>query len=242
MKKIFIITMMLVASFVFAGAVNAKEVDLSSIATITATIGGQDKEIIQTGSGTYKYYYRFVKIADNDFNEYLKNKYVVDNGNDTTNEYSTAATKAADYEKKFKELIPTVQSTSDTNGWTAVTGNDIPLTGLTYENGKHNGYVLAVMAIKDGATDVYITRGIYESKSPTTLGPINFTDADKNTYGTATTTTTTTTTTATETQTQTETVTTEVNPETGISDIAVYLAPASIVLGSALMFRRKRYA
>lgn len=241
MKKISIITMMMILSFVFLGTVNAKEVDLSSVASLTATIGGSDKEIIQSTSGTYKYYFKYVKIDDNEFKNYLSSKYVVDNSNDSTNEYAAAATKVADFEKKFKELIPTVNTTSDTAGWTAVSNNEIPLTGLTYENGKHTGYVLAVMGIKDGSSDVYITRNIYESKSATTLGGINFTDQDKATYGTTTTTTTTTTTDTTTNTTQTVDTVTEQNPETGLSDMAIYLVPASIVLGSALMFRR-RYA
>lgn len=240
MKRISIITMIMILSIVFVGAVDAKEVDLDSVATLNATIGGSEKEIIQTTStGTYKYYFKYVKIDDNEFKSYLSSKYVVDNSNDSTSEYAAAATKVADFEKKFKELIPTVNSTSDTAGWTAVTNNEIPLTGLTYENGKHTGYVLAVMAIRDGSSDVYITRNIYESKSATTLGGINFTDQDKATYGSSTTTTTTTTTTTDTTQTV-DTVT-EQNPETGLSDMAIYLVPASIVLGSALMFRR-RYA
>ena len=99
MKKISITIMMVVLGFIFMGAVNAKEVDLSSVATIYATVGGPEKEIVQITTSTYKYYFKYVKIADDEFNNYLAAKYIVDNTNDSTSEHATASTKMADIEK-----------------------------------------------------------------------------------------------------------------------------------------------
>ena len=61
MKKVISVVMTFLIGFCCMTNVNAEEVDLSSIASITSDVGGEDKEIIQTdSSNTYKFYYKYV--------------------------------------------------------------------------------------------------------------------------------------------------------------------------------------
>lgn len=226
MKKLGLSLLMVVIGFCFMGIVNAAEGSLNSIATITSVIGGPDAEIVQTASGTYKYYYKVVAIDDNDFATYISAKYIVDNGNDASDEYAQAQSRVTEYETTFNQNIA-ASTTSDLNNWTKSTDKQINLTDIKYEEGKHHGYVLGVAAVKDGDSTIYISRNVLESKSATTLGLIEYNDADKAAYEASTSDVTT------NGDTQTDT-----NPNTGIEDYAIYLVPISIVLGSGLILRR----
>ena len=147
-------------------------------------------------------------------------------------DYTTASTQVAEYEGVFKGLIPTV-TVSDLQSWTLSEDGNISLNDLKYESGKHNGYVLAVAAVKDGDTSkVYITRLIKESTSETTLGEITYTAEDQASYQPDEDATTS------DEDTNTS-VTTNSNPNTGISDYAIYLVPICIILGSGILLRRK---
>lgn len=227
MKRISISILTVIFSFCLMSVVNAAEASLDTIASLTNVIGGSEQEIVQTGTGTYKYYYKTVAIDDSDFNTYINSKYIVDNGDDSSDEYVTAQSRVSEYEETFNGLITTLNSTSDLNSWTQSTNNEINLTNLKYEDGKHHGYVLAVAAVKNGDTNIYVTRVILESKSATTLAAIEYNDADKAAYEASTS----------EVTTTGETTTAE-NPETGIEDWALYLVPISIVLGSGIILRR----
>lgn len=233
MKKILTIMAIFVIGLGIIPAVNAEESDLTSIASITEAIGGSDKEIIQTDSANkYKFYYKYVAIDSADFSTYITAKYTSENAPETSEDYTTASTQVAEYEGVFKGLISTV-TVSDLQSWTLSEDGNISLNDLKYESGKHNGYVLAVAAVKDGDTSkVYITRLIKESTSETTLGEITYTAEDQAAYqpdedattsdeGTNT------------------SVTTNSNPNTGISDYAIYLVPICIILGSGILLRRK---
>lgn len=236
MKKILTILAIFVIGLGIIPAVNAEETDLSSIASITESIGGSDKEIIQTDTANkYKFYYKYVKIDDNDFATYVTAKYTSENASETSEDYTTASTQVAEYEGVFRGLIPTATAT-DLESWTLSSDGNISLNDLKYESGKHNGYVLAVAAVKDGDTSkVYITRLIKESTSATTLGDITYTSDDRASYQEDSTT---------DTQDDTDTneaVATQSNPNTGISDYAIYLVPLCIILGSGILLR-KRYS
>lgn len=228
MKKVISLFMTFLMGFCFIANVNAEELDLSSIASIPSDIGGSDKEIIQTdSSNTYKFYYKYVTINEKDFSTYIGAKYIMDNTSDSSDDYVTAQSQVAEYEGVFKGLIPEVNA-SDLESWTLSSDGEINLNDLTYESGKHNGYVLAVAAVKDGDTsNVYIDRLILESTSATTLGQITYTDTDQATYGANVTDTTT-----------DDTINTSDNPNTGISDYAIYLVPICIILGSAILLKK----
>lgn len=220
MKKILSIVMIVMFSFIFIGSVNAEELVLSDIASLTTEIGGADKEItLLDTDNSYKFYYKYVAIDSNDFQNYVSARYVVENAESLSVEYEDAVSTVSTYAETFKNLIPSVIST-DLESWNLVTDGEITLSDLSYQDGLHNGYVLAVAAIKDGDTNVYIDRLILESTSNTTLGNITFTDSDIEMYSSS------------------DTVTTDSNPNTGFSDYIIYLVPASIVLGSVLLFRR----
>lgn len=244
MKRFSLLLMIVVFGFCFVTCVNASELELDKVAAITATIGGNDKEIIQIDtSNNYTYYYKYVKIGDNDFSDYVKNKQIVDKSTDGSSEYITAASKVGEYETNFLKLIPTVSKASDVSTWIKSTDNEIKVSNLTYKSGSHNGYVLAVAAVKNGDTNVYISRMILESKSASTLGLVSDNNASSNNSENTTNNTETTrdielddTNTA-----NTEDMSTEENPNTGLNDYALYLAPIAIIFGSAILLR-KSYA
>lgn len=228
MKKILSIITVFVIGLSFMGSVNADEQGLSSVATISKTIGGSDKEIVQVDTANkYKFYYKYVALDQTQFSDYVKARYTVDNADSSTDQYSKAASSVGDYESQFQSKIGTVKA-ADLEKWTLSSDNEITLSGLTYQSGKHNGYVLAVAAVKDGDTSkVYIDRMILESTSSTTLGEIAFLDSDK------------TVTTSQTTDEDETTVQSESNPNTGISDYAMYLVPLCIIVGSAILLKRK---
>ena len=234
MKKISLLVITMLVSICFIGAVNAEEKSLNSIAVLASEIGGTAKEIQVTDTGTkYNYYYKYVKLNETDFNNYVKQKYIMDNAGQGTTAYQNAKQKVESYEAAFKGQIPAVNSITELSAWTSNSDKvEINLTNLNYAQNAHNGYVFAVAATKTGDTNVYITRMIYESTSATTLGTIKYLDSDKVAINTDT---------NTNTNTSTDTVT-EQNPETGISDYAIYLVPSALVAGSYLMLKRKSYA
>ena len=223
MKKVISVVMTFLIGFCCMTNVNAEEVDLSSIASITSDVGGEDKEIIQTdSSNTYKFYYKYVAINSEDFNAYVSALYKMENLSDSSDEFVAIQSQVTQYENTFKGLIPEVKTT-DLESWTLSSDGEINLKDLTYESGKHNGYVLAVAAVKDGDNNnVYINRLILESTSTTTLGQVSYTEADQVTYGTTT----------------NDQINTDSNPNTGISDYAIYLVPICIILGSAILLKK----
>ncbi len=226
-KRISLSLLMVVFGFRFISIVNAAESDFSTVASLTSVIGESEEEIIQIADGSYKYYYKIQAIDDSDFNTYVKSRFVFENGDGNSDEYVEAQSRVAEYEDTFAGLVPTLNTTADLNGWTESTDKNIEPTGLTYENGKHHGYVLAVAAVKDQT--IYATRLILESANATTLRNIEYNDNDKtvsrnNNSNTST-------------QTKKATKTTS-NPNTGVEDCAIYIVPVSIILGSGILLKR----
>lgn len=224
-KKISSLLLVAVFGFCFISVVNAEELDLSSVASLTNVIGGTDAEIVQIADGSYKFYYKLQAIDDSDFATYVSSKYIVDNGDESTDEYVEAQSRVADYEEAFNSLIPTLNTTADLNGWTESTDKQIKPTGINYEAGKHHGYVLAVAAVKNQT--IYVSRVILETTSDATLGDIVYNTNDASEYASNT-----------QSVTEQEDAKTTSNPETGLDDYAIYLVPLSIVLGSGILLRR----
>lgn len=227
MKKVISFMIMVLAGFGFCTIVNAEETSLNSIASVTSEIGGSDKEIIQTDSSNkYKFYYKYVSIDSDTFNSYVGVKYKLDNTDESSEEYVNTESQLKEYENVFKSLIPEVTA-SDLESWTLASDNEITLSDLIYESDKHNGYVLAIAAVKDGDTSkVYIDRLILESTSSTTLGQVSYTPSDEQAYD------------SNEDETSSDAVSTSNNPNTGISDYAIYIVPVCIILGSVILLRK----
>lgn len=227
MKKVISFMIMVLAGFGFCTVVNAEETSLNSIASVTSEIGGSDKEIIQTDSSNkYKFYYKYVSIDSDTFNSYVGVKYKLDNTDESSEEYVNTESQLKEYENVFKSLIPEVTA-SDLESWTLASDNEITLSDLIYESDKHNGYVLAIAAVKDGDTSkVYIDRLILESTSSTTLGQVSYTPSDEQAYD------------SNEDETSSDAVSTSNNPNTGISDYAIYIVPVCIILGSVILLRK----
>lgn len=224
-KRINLLLIAIIFSFCLVGVVNAAESDLSSVASLTSTIGSTDEEIIQISDDTYKYYYKIQAIDDSDFSTYISSKYIYENSDENSDEYVNAQSRVAEYEDAFYALVPTLNTTADLNSWTESTDKQINPTNITYEQGKHHGYVLAVAAVKNDS--IYATRMILESTSTTTLETITYNDNDKVTYNSNT-----------QSVQEEQSKQTTTNPETGLDDYAIYLVPLSIVLGSGILLKR----
>ena len=67
---------------------------------------------------------------------------------------------------------------------------------------------------------------ILESTSSTTLGQVSYTPADEQAYD------------SNEDETSSDAVSTSNNPNTGISDYAIYIVPVCIILGSVILLRK----
>lgn len=236
MKNIYSMFIILAFCFGFVGVVNAEEADLSTIASINVTIGNSDDEILPLGDSgsSYTFYYKYVKIDSTDFDKYVNSKYIMENSDDSSDSYADATSEVKSYEEGFSSIIPTVSSATDLNEWTKSTDNQIKVSNLSYEKGKHNGYVLAVAGIKDGDSKIYVTRLILESKSTSTLGQITYLDSDKTDVASS----------DGNQASNTENVNTgsdtatKSNPKTGVEDYVIYLVPVSIILGSAILLRK----
>lgn len=228
MKKVISFMIMVLAGFGFCTIVNAEETSLNSIASVTSEIGGSDKEIIQTDSSNkYKFYYKYVSIDSDTFNSYVGVKYKLDDTDESSEEYVNTESQLKEYENVFKSLIPEVTA-SDLESWTLASDNEITLSDLIYESDKHNGYVLAIAAVKDGDTSkVYIDRLILESTSSTTLGQVSYTPSDEQAYDSNK-----------DEMLSDDAVSTSNNPNTGISDYAIYIVPVCIILGSVILLRK----
>lgn len=228
MKKVISFIIMVLTGFGFCTIVNAEETSLNSIASVTSEIGGSDKEIIQTDSSNkYKFYYKYVTIDNDAFNSYVGDKYKLDNADESSKEYVNIESQVEEYENVFKSLIPEVTA-SDLESWTLSSNNEITLSNLIYESDKHNGYVLAIAAVKDGDTSkVYIDRLILESTSSTTLGQVSYTLSDEQAYDSNE-----------DEMVSNDAVSTSNNPNTGISDYAIYIVPVCIILGSVILLRK----
>lgn len=240
MKKVLSICIAFIMSFIAISGVSAATKNLSDVASIIAgVIGGSEKEItaIDTAN-TYKYYYKYVELDKDDFNEYVKSKYIVDNvSSENSDEYVGASVAVSEFESEFNNKIAD-PAVADLQSWTASTDGQINLSELKYQEGTHNGYLLAVAATKDGDTStVYMSKIILESKSGSTLGVIEYTEADKTSLDSVGDTE--------DYDTEDETTVSKdsssaasTNPNTGISDYAIYLVPLAIILGSGLLLRK----
>ena len=233
MKSIKALIITAVFGLCFMGVVNAAEEEQGSIAAINVPVGGSDVEIISVDDTItgYKYYYKVQEIENTSaFKAYVQARYTYENTDPSSDEYTTAQSRIEEYERTFFDYIATVDSAAALSTWTQSIDGQINLTDLKYEEGVHHGYVLAVAAVKDGDTNVYVSRTILESTSTSTLDNIEYNSEDMTSYNATT-----------DTAVPTTDEKTNNNPETGIEDWAIYLVPIGLISGSAILFR-KNYA
>ena len=119
--------------------------------------------------------------------------------------------------------IPTVNEVTDLGSWTKITDPNLSYTNLEYDQNKKTGYLVAVAAIpKTDTSKIYVYREVCEVTGTTSLvtsSNISYeTDTNVN-----------------------EEPVVEENPNTGISDYAIYLVPIALIGGTVLMMR-KNYA
>lgn len=212
MKKVFNLLFVFMCCFGFIGVVNAEEL-WSSLSEDTAFINdliiGTDVSSLDTAKTFFeKYDVYYTAVKIEDDSVYQDYLKYKINGESNNSEAT------------INGLIPTVTSTGDLGTWTKTAASKFIFDNL--EKGK--GYVVGVAAVlKSDNTKIYVYRDVYEAVSTTTLNrayELHYSDFQVNTTNNE------------------EEVNTEKNPDTGISDIAIYLVPVCLVLGSVLMFKR----
>lgn len=219
MRKIFNLLLVTVMTFGFIGVVNAEE-SWSSITDDTsfleALLNGESLEgntAATTFFSKYDVYYQYQKIDDATYANYIT---------DIRGETSTGA------EQSINALIPAPSSAGDLGSWVKIDTPQISYADVEYTEGQKTGYIVAVAAVpKDDTSKVYVYRLVTEvtgSSKMESSYEINCDEdvdvvTDENTV------------------TDTETVTEE-NPNTGISDYAIYLVPLALVGGVVLMMRK----
>lgn len=245
MKKLgksFLMILMLLCMFSYMGVVKAadalklKDVESDSITAVENLLTGEalstdDLSKITALQQKYDLYYSYAKIDADLFSKYKS-------GDDSVS--STIAGKIP---------APTKESeiTGDTTTWKVLSGTQISYSDPALEYNSENpvGYIVALEAVEKTPSSgtekkVYDYRNIYQSASTTTL--VRYNASDNNNEDTPK-----------ENPSEEEQPKedsdqseesdteekAESNPETGISDMAIYLVPLSIGVGSVLLFKRR---
>lgn len=211
MKKIFSLLIVGICFFGFIGVVNAEE-QFSNLQEDTTFFNSLIVGTDVTQNDTVQAFFEKYDVW------YTSAKIEDDSLYQDYLEY-TLNGESNDSEATINALIPTVNSTSDLGSWTKTEAQTFAFENL--EQGK--GYVVGVaVALKSDNSTIYVYRDVYEASSTTTLSrsyELHYNDFQSTTN-------------------ETTEVTTSENPDTGISDIAIYLVPICLVSGTLLMFRR----
>ncbi len=211
MRKIFSLLIVGICFFGFIGVVNAEE-QFSNLQEDTTFFNSLIVGTDVTQNDTVKAFFEKYDVW------YTSAKIEDDSLYQDYLEY-TLNGESNDSEATINALIPTVNSTSDLGSWTKTEAQTFAFENL--EQGK--GYVVGVaVALKSDNSTIYVYRDVYEASSTTTLSrsyELHYNDFQSTTN-------------------ETTEVTTSENPDTGISDIAIYLVPICLVGGTLLMFRR----
>lgn len=230
MKKIFNLLLITVCMFGFVTVANAEESwsiiesEATFVGDLLAGKSVEGNEAATEFFNKYDVYYKYEKIDDTLYSNYVS---------DLTEGTSTGALDS------INTLIGPVNSADDLQSWNQMNTKSIDYSGVEYTEGQKVGYIVALAAVpKDNTSNIYVLRSIYEVTGSSSLGSsyeINCEEdvtTDNNGNGDTIVDTTT--------GEVTETVTEE-NPNTGISDYAIYLVPLALIGGVVLMMR-KNYA
>ena len=239
--KSFLMIVMLLCMFSYMGVVKADTAKLSSveknsISAVSNLLTGKqlstaDKEKIDALSSKYNLYYQY-QIIDSDV--YSKYK----SGDDAAGVTIANLITDPDSEDDMKNAE---------NGWSQVVDGKVTYSDLEYDAQNPKGYVVALMSVlKSDANKIYTYKSVYQATSATTLAtyesvskaediqdqevtkeqtveePEESDDSDS----------------VDETDSE-EVEKSEENPETGISDYAIYMVPLSLVLGTTLYLKRR---
>lgn len=218
MKKIFNLLLVTICCFGFISVVSAEEVWSSipdDVSFVNDLLTG--KSLTGNTAATaffekYDVYYTYEKIDDTLYSNYVS---------DISKGTSTGAVDSVN------ALVPTVSSTDDLGSWVKATEPSLTYGDMSYESGKKTGYIVALAAVdKTDNTKIYVYRLVSEVTGSNKIESSYEINCEDDTDVTE--------------ETTTETVTKE-NPNTGISDYAIYLVPIALIGGTVLMMR-KNYA
>lgn len=237
--KTLLIVLMLICTFSYMGVVKAASSDFlvkeSSADVRTAVISllegkeltSSDKEVLSNFKDTYTFYYKITEIDSSKYDEF--------NSNDSSVSQAAA--------KEIANSIAVPKSTNDLSDWNTVDFNNLKITydDLNWSSESTSPYLVALTAVETSTGSFYNYRGIYESASPSTLVAISAKqqentdqpesdtedsdDVEKTEDDTE--------------DTEDSEEKSESNPETGVSDYAIYLVPLSLIAGSTLMLKRR---
>lgn len=235
--KSFLMIVVLLCMFSYMGVVNAESLQSKEAASMNAVynlltgkaLSDADKETITKLKLTYpNLYYNKVEIPSDVYTKYK-------------NQDSTASKTISDLIE-----IPSSDQLTEDNGWTSIPGTQVSYSNLKYDSSNPTGYLVALAAVTSDNV-VYGSKNVFQATSATTLATYS-SIANTGDSGDET---------EVEKQEAEEEEEPEVdkeeaeeedvdkeeqaesNPETGISDYAVYLVPLALVAGSALYLRRR---
>ena len=238
--KTFLMMIIMICVFGYIGVANAATDKLSSVEdsnTITAAsnlltgkdLSTADKSTITTLEGKYTLYYKYAKISSDVYDKYKSGD-------------SSASTTIAGLIKDPADADELE------NDWNKVSGTQILYNDpdFVYDAENPTGYVIALMALSSD-NKIYTYKNVYQLTSATTFATyasiakgaevkdeevqkeetVEKTDEEEDVD------------TEEEPEAEEAVEKSTENPETGISDVAIYLVPLAITLGSALYLRRR---
>lgn len=220
MKKIFNLLLVTICCFGFISVVKAEEAwnsITSDVTFISDLIEGKD--LTSNSAATefftkYDVYYKYEKIDDTLYANYVSD---ISKGTSTGAQASVSA------------LVPSVSSVDELGSWVKATSPIFTYSDINYDSTKKTGYVVAIAAVdKADNTKIYVNRVVYEVTATNKIESSYEINCEDDTTTPATP------------STPTDTATKE-NPNTGISDYAIYLVPIALIGGTVLMMR-KNYA
>lgn len=244
LSKSFVIIVMIMCMFSYMTGVSAATTKLStvekdSIKAVIKLLGGSTLSEDNATSITslldkYTLYTKYEKIDDTLYSKYKSN----------TNDETVG--------KSIADLISDPNKKEDLdnaeNGWRKIESAQVEYTDLE----KDSGYLVALMAVsKSDETKIYSYKTVYQATSDTTLSTYSdiannnvdpdatVEDKSTNEDNSSNETTTDDSEEPTDETVEEKEEKSDTNPETGISDYAIYLVPLSIIAGSTLMIRRR---
>ena len=234
LSKSFGILIIVMCMFGYITCVNAVDklssVESDSVSAVVkllggSTLAGDDATKITNLMNKYSLYYTYKEIDDTLYSNYK---------NDTSNtQYGDAIGNTITDPKSAAEL------NNENSGWFKLESTEITYSNLT----KDKGYIVALMAVsKTDDTKMYRYKTVYQATTDSTLSPYsevanngaqsdeeNTNENESNNEDEN----------AEENENTEETEEkADTNPETGISDYAIYIVPLALIAGSTLMIRR----
>lgn len=239
LSKTFMMMIMLLCMFSYMGVVSAQasklaDVEKNSISAVSNLLTGKelssaDKAKITALKDKYSLYYQYQVIDA-----------------DTYSKYKAGDDSAEDAIVKMISDPASKEDLTSENGWSAIEGEQISYSDLEYDVENPTGYIVIVMAAANDGT-IYSYKNVYQATSATTLATYSSVaksaeindDVEKEDTIEKEDTTTEEADTEDDVEDTEEVEKSEKNPETGISDFAIYLVPLALIAGSTLYLKRR---